>query len=163
MNIKKVLKDDKEEIVIMNENNQTFKIFYGGADLYWILDSYTKDNNFVIKEEDGIFFEELKKLFYKINDYDDKYMPTLQENTFEWFSESYGQIETANKLVIKKDNNQFNIYFVQNQNGFIPKNTCYISFCLSGSRNQKIAYCFSTMFQNLCNQIQISHEKVKKR
>lgn len=157
------MNDDKEEIMIINENGEFFKILYGGADLYWILDNYIKDNHFIIKEEDDIFFKELKELFFKIKKYDNKYMPTFHDDTFEWFSEAYGEVENANKLIIKEHNNQFDIHFIQNQNGFIPRNTCYISFCLSGSRNQQIANSFSNMFQNCCNEIEPSYEKIKQK
>lgn len=160
MNVKKVIYNNKEQIIVTNEKEENFKIYYGGSDLYWGLENYTKDNVFIIKEED-ILFKYLKQLFLRIKDnnlFPDSY-------TFIWYSEAYGEIEDANKLIIKEYQNQYTIQFIQNPKHYLSKmrNTCYISFCLSGSRNQQVADLFSIMFQKLCDEIEISHEKVKQK
>lgn len=143
---KNITIDNKYELVLKNAKNEMFKIHYGGADLYWSMSEYHDNNGFVITQEDGIFYLQLEKIFKLIEECDNPYDRLLNNNCFEWLSESYGQREDANKLLIKKENNSFHIKFIRNPNNFSPVDTCFISFCLSGSRNQEIANAFSTMF-----------------
>ncbi len=137
-----------DRIVVTNEKNDQFTICYGGADLYWFMDNYNfEDNNgFTITEDDKKFYSLLKKTFRKIEKYDDPKKPTIINNTFTWLSEAEGLLETQNILTIIRRSNAFTIRFYRNPLNFSPKNTCYVCFCLSGSRNQKIANAFSEMF-----------------
>lgn len=143
---KNITIDNKEELILKNSKNQSFKIHYGGADLYWSMSEYEEDNMFIITKEDEIFYLQLEKIFEIIKECDNPYHRTLNNNCFEWLSEAYGTEVEAHKLLIKKENDNFYIKFIRNPNNFSPIDTCFISFCLSGSRNQTIANAFSIMF-----------------
>lgn len=142
---KNVFEDGRYELVLKNECNQVFDIHYGGADLYWSMSDYCEDNEFVVTPLDGLFYIQLEEVFEKIYKCDEPYNRLFFDNCFVWFSEAYGIPEEAHKLLITKNDNCFCIRFVRNQYNFSPSNTCFISFCLSGSRNQEIANAFSMM------------------
>lgn len=143
---KNTLDNNRYELILENDKNEVFKICYGGADLYWSMSDYHENNRFNITPEDGTFYSDLENLFKLIQKCDDEYNRLLNGNCFEWLSEAYGLPEYAHKLLIKKEQDSFSIEFIRNPDNFSPINTCYISFCLSGSRNQRIANAFSTMF-----------------
>lgn len=136
------------KIIIKNEKEETFVITYGGADLYWLMDDYNSDNNFIISKETGLFYEELDKVFKIIEEKDNNYDKTLTGNCFEWLSDAFGLPEHANKLQITKEQDKYCIKFIRNPENWSPQYTCYISFCLSGSKNTHIATAFSKMVLN---------------
>jgi len=158
------LEDDKMEIIknevgnlkdleFINENDQKFKIHYAGGDLYWTMLNYNDTNEFIINNNNKVYLQ-LEELFRKIEENDLTYLKLLNENCFKWESEAYGITEEANKLFIIKENDKFIIKFYKNPNGrFNVNGLCPICFCLSGSRNQKIANAFSIMFKQTIEEI----------
>ena len=140
------------ELDIINENNEILEINYCGCDLYWTCLNYTENNEFVIKESDGVFFRYLNDIFNIIEENDNIHEKTLNENRFEWISEAYGEKEFAHKLIIEKNDDNFKIKFFQNSlNWMCIKEMCPVCFCLSGSRNQTIASAFSLVFLKYMN------------
>lgn len=139
--------NDQYDIEIINDKNEIINIGYVGSDFYWTCYNYTDDNEFIITAEDGRFYYDLAILLDKIKKYCRPYDKIISDNKFEWISEAYGEEEFAHKLIIEKQKENFKIKFFQNPlNFFRVKGTCPVCFCLSGSRNQKIACEFSMMF-----------------
>jgi hypothetical protein len=133
--------DNCDELLVVNDQGNVFRIHYAGGDLYWTMIDYVKDNEFVVGKEDFDFYKGLENIFSLLGD---------SISCFEWFSESYGEKENANKLFINKIDKGFCIKFFQNPNRDINrKDICSICFCLSGSRCQNIANEFSLMFHRL--------------
>ena len=130
-------------------NGETsFDISFGGADLYWCLDDYKEDNEFIIDKEDKYWFSLFNFLFTEIKKVDDKFDPTIKENTFEWISDAHGVPEEANKLRITLEIDRCIIKFIRNP--LRPFSMCAISFCPSGSRYNRIVQLFTMMFIRLC-------------
>lgn len=162
----KVYQIGKNKIGVFDDENRGFTIFWTAADLYWLFEDYYDDNEFIISKEDGELFLEFQNLFKIIKQHDNEHKPVLNENTFNWGSESYSYMEgeDKNKLMITEEQEKYIIHFMKN-----PKErcdpppayrNCSICFCLSGSRNQKIANAFSIMLHNLKDNPIL--EKVKK-
>ena len=139
-----VIKENKEEyngITIASNNGEQFKIHYAGGDLYWTMEHYHGDNEFIVEKKDLEFYLELDRIFKLIGD---------DIGFIEWYSEAYGELKNANKLVISKIDEGFSIKFKQNPNRlFNRKDICAICFCLSGSKYQEIANEFSIMYYSL--------------
>ena len=148
----------QNEIIISNEKN-SFTICYGGSDLYWLMDDYNENNLFVINKDNKIMYSLLKKVFTQIKKYDYPHNKTLNNNVFGWTSEAEGLPENAHVLTIKKTDDSFYIKFHRNPANLSPQNTCYICFCLSGSKNQNIANAFNEMF----TQYKVTNTKSLKR
>jgi len=163
MEIKKnIINQHKYEIILSNEKNDAFSILYGGADLYWTMEDYYDENEFIVTEKDIPFYNQLTNLFKIIKKYD-KHNLLLKENCFEWISDAYGLKEDAHKLTITKNNNTFIIKFIQNRNNFFcMKDICAISFCLSGSNHQEIANAFSLMFLEYKDDRKVKVKSLKK-
>ena len=106
----------------------------------------TQDNQWYQKEDN--LSGKMLDTDNDIKVYDNKYDRCLIDEQFIWYSEAYGEIEEAHKLIITKLDNLFSIKFYLNPNNqlFNISGNCPICFCLSGSRNQKIANLFSEMF-----------------
>ena len=141
----KIVKIENSAIKLTNEKNQSFLMQYGGADFFWIMLQYDENNEFNITE-DTFLYSLMQQLFQIIEKYDNPYDKTFINNTFTWISEDYGDYESANKLIIKLENNIFSIRFYQNpKRNFNNKFLCPICFCLSGSKNEKESRisCFS--------------------
>ena len=140
----KIIKEDKEEyneLTIVNNKGEQFKIHYAGGDLYWTMIDYHKDNEFIIDKDDFLFYNELERIF-KLIDSD--------LESIEWCSEAYGEIDKANKLLINKIGETFCVNFYQNPTRlFNRKDICAICFCLNGSRFQDVANEFSSMFYRI--------------
>lgn len=131
----------------ISDNNHSFDMIIGGSDFYWNLNNYDNVNKtFVITKDDKKLYKMISELFNISTINDDKFQPTIKNNIFEWESESCGIPEDANKLTIIKNKDDFSIEFWKNPQ--IMFNSCSICFCLSGSRNQKIAYAFMNMYLN---------------
>ena len=140
-----IIEEVKDDIILTNDKNENFTITYSGCDLYWLMNNYTNDNLFKITSENKDFYSLLKKLYSKIEKYDDPKNPTIINGLFTWISEAEGILENANALTIKKEEDVFYIKFFRNPQNHSPIWSCYICFCLSGSKNQKIANAFSEM------------------
>lgn len=152
MNIRKhIITDYEFELELTNEKSEIFNICYAGGDLYWVMMDYVEGNEFFITKEDGMFFLQMEKLFNLIEKYDYPTNKTLNRGSFEWLSEAYGIPEEAHKLTITKNNDIFTIRFFQNPNHSFLTKSCPICFCLSGSKNPKIAGAFSLMFMQFKN------------
>lgn len=148
----------ENQITIKNKNNEIFIIHYLAGDLYWTMVSYNESNEFIITKQDEIIYSLIDELFKKIKDNDNTYDKLLNDDIFEWKSESYGLEEEQNKLTIERENHAYRIKFYQNLNNkFLRKDICSICFCLSGSKNQKIANDFSMLYHEYMNN---SNEKI---
>ena len=140
---KRNVDNDKYELVLENDNGQSMKMHYGGADFYWTMIDYEDDNNFKVTEEDGELFFDLNKLFVL----GEKKDPNFVTDTIEWVSEAR-EPEVCSKVVIKKSDDSIDINFVRNPEdifGMMARG-CFISFCMSGSAHQEVAYLFSDIF-----------------
>lgn len=142
-----VLNEDRKQIQITNDKNQMFMIHYGGADLFWTMFNYQENNEFIITNDQHQFFDSLGNLFQEIEEYDNEKL--LNNNVFIWIGES-DKPDVCSKLQIKKNEDSFVINFIRNPLDFASQfcNRCIINFCLCGSRNQQIAYAFSSMLIN---------------
>ena len=140
---KRIVENDKYELVLENDNGQSMKMHYGGADFYWTMTDYEDDNNFKVTEDDGELFLDLNKLFVLGKKKD----PNFVSDTIEWVSEAR-EPEVCSKVVIKKSDDSIDIRFVRNPEdifGMMARG-CFISFCMSGSSHQEVAYLFSDIF-----------------
>ena len=128
-------------------NDLKIDIYNAGSDLYWVLDKY-KDDNEIKVCNDCEFYNRLDRLFNDIKECDNQYDRCLIDDQFVWYSEAYGLKEEAHKLIITKNEDLFSIKFDFNSNSklFNISGNCPVCFCLSGSRNQRIANLFSEMF-----------------
>lgn len=147
MRIERNYKDEKVKSVSLIDENEVIDIFNAGSDLYWVLNKYREDNDMKISINDDFYYQ-LEELFYNIEIFDNPYNKCLVNNIFTWYSEAYGERENAHKLIIIKLDECFSIKFDFNKNNemFNISGNCPICFCLSGSRNQEIAYLFSKLF-----------------
>lgn len=140
---KRMIDDEKYELVLENDNGQMMKMHYGGADFYWTMIDYEDNNNFKVTPDDGELFFDLNKLFVLGKKKD----PNFVSDTIEWVSEAR-EPEICSKVVIKKSEDSIDIRFVRNPEdifGMMARG-CFISFCMSGSSHQKVAYLFSDIF-----------------
>ena len=140
---KRMIDDEKYELVLENDNGQSMKMHYGGADFYWTMTDYEDNNNFKVTSDDGELFFDLNKLFILGKKKD----PNFVTDTIEWVSEAR-EPEVCSKVVIKKSDDSIDIKFVRNPEdifGMMARG-CFISFCMSGSSHQEVAYLFSDRF-----------------
>lgn len=137
----KISKDTLKNQVIVESNMHKFVIGWFAADLYWIMPEYTANNSFVVKRDTPFLWDFFNSLF-SINHF--------PNNTFMWKSEARLESESST-LKVTKGKEHFKIRFIQNDNDYLAKfrNICPICFCLSGSRNQKIANEFSNLLHNI--------------
>lgn len=140
MKIYKETLNARKQIIIQDGDNK-FIIGFFGSDLYWIMLDYVPDNKFTIKKNSPYLFKFLENLFGKEH---------FKNCTFTWFSEARLP-ENSSGLKITKGKDFYRIKFFQNDNDYLAKtrNICPVCFCLSGSRNQKIANKFSIMLNEL--------------
>ena len=131
-------------VKVENEKQEYFRIQSSGADLCWRMPAYNEKNEFIVTEESTMFYEQLNALWDIIKKENNPYDSVYENDTFTWASEDYGLKENAHVLTIQKIEDTFVIRFWQNpKNNFRMKKLCFISFCLSGSRNSAIANAFS--------------------
>lgn len=142
MQLYKNVVDGKEEIIVESKN-QKFVIGWYGSDLYWIMLDYLPNNKFTITKDVPCLFDFLDKLFTA---------EYFKNNTFIWLSEARIP-KNSSSLKITKGKNHFRIRFIQGENDILAKakHICPICFCLSGSRNQRIADKFSLLLHELLN------------
>ncbi len=142
---------------IVDKNGNSFVILVGGnTDLYWVPDDYGKVSAFFIEKSDKFLFDRFTKLFADIKKVDNRMHPSLIENTFTFVSEEFVE-EESNKLQIIKEDEQFVIKFIKNENispfsfaSFVKG--CPICFCNSGSRVPEIEILFMKMFNEFVYQ-----------
>ncbi len=147
--IKQTNDSNKDILTVINDNGSQFHMEFGGADFYYIMNDYYDGNEFIIDKNNPLYIP-LKKVFQVIKKKDDKWESTLKNNVFTWYSEAYGIIEEHSSLQIINNEDAFIISFIRSPKDIMGRATksCYISFCMSGSRHQDIAYAFSSMFIN---------------
>lgn len=142
---------------ITDKNGNSFSMLIGGnTDLYWVPDDYGKVRNFFIEKSDKFLFDRLTKLLADIKKVDNGIYPSLIENSFTFVSEEFVE-EESNKLQIIKEDEQFVIKFIKNENispfsfaSFVKG--CPICFCNSGSRVPEIEILFMKMFNEFVYQ-----------
>lgn len=155
MNDVRSVEIEENGIILTNGYHHQFQMHYAGGDLYWTMLDYFDNNTFYITNNNVILFEYMEYLFSSIKSNYKLY----KTGCFEWISEAYGIPDEANKLIISKTNNKYNIRFFQNpKNKFNRKDICSICFSLSGSKYQNISNIFSIML-NKC----IKNEHVKSK
>ena len=134
---------ETNQYIIVEDNNSKFIIGWFGADVYWIMLDYIPDNKFIVTKSSPKLWEFLSTLFKENH---------FKNCTFIWNSEA-GINRIDNRLKITKGQNYFKIRFFQGEKDSLSKlqNTCPICFCLSGSRNPKIAESFSIFLHKLLN------------
>lgn len=138
--------------VITDKLGNTFEMFEGGnLDLYWVAECKNNKTSFIIDESNKEMFRLLKIIFKHIKDKDNKYSPRLIGNEFTWISEDRPE---ANVLKILKNQDNFEITFLKNENNFYK--TCAICFCNSGSNFQKVEQLFMEMYIYLCDKENIN-------
>lgn len=147
MRIEKNYDDGKVVSVSLVSDFLKIDIYNAGSDLYWVLNDYKDDNEMLVSSDDD-FYEVLDELYNSIKECDNTYDSLFNNESFIWYSEDYGEIDDAHKLIISKLDNLYSIKFIFNASNkmFNISGNCPICFCLSGSRNQNVAYLFSRMF-----------------
>ena len=140
MKIYKETVEDRKQIIVQSGDNK-FIMGFWGADLYWIMPEYTANNKFTVTQDVPYLFNFLKDLFAT---------ERFKNNTFIWLSEAYSP-ENSSSLKITKGKDFYRIKFIRSEGDFLARfmNTCSICFCLSGSRNQRIANNFSIFLNEL--------------
>ena len=132
-----------------NTDNDEFLIHFGGSDLYFTMNNYHENNEFIITKDDYIY-DMFNELFEIAKDEKKPWNDIFEDNTIYWYSESYGIKENANRLTITKDNYIFIIKFYLNKNSFMAnQHICPVAFCLSGSE-----------YPNISNYLAISLNKI---
>jgi len=153
--IKRDNDSNKVNLVVTDKFGNSFTMMVGGnLDLYWVPQNYNKVKCFYISKEDEFVFNIFRALFNIIEKNDGNgldYPKTLVGNKFTFISEDFPEDE-AHKLEIIKEDNQFVINFIKNENlgiygGF--RRGCPICFCNSGSRVPKVEQQFMLMFNEL--------------
>ena len=131
-------------------------------DMYWI----PQDNNcnfFEIDKNDKQTFNIFNQIFDDVKQVDDKYSPTLKNNTITYVSEDRPE-ESANILKITRDQEKINIEFINNSNpheSWVHRDG-KICFCDSGSRVPDVEQVFRKMFLNLAYGLDFSDNKTYK-
>lgn len=156
--------NNKLIIVLRNEENgDEITLGYGGADFYFAMYNYHDDNRFIVTKDDRELYNEFENLFDKIKSVDNKYDSVLVNDKFIWLSDATGLKEDAHRIEIEKVNDEFNIKFYLNKNNrMCNKNICLVSFCLSGSINDRLTYEIVMFYRRLLN-IENEKELIKKR
>jgi len=143
---------DKYNLIITDKNGNSFTMLVGGnLDLYWVPENHRKNKSFEIDKSDEIVYSIFDQLFNAIKKEDNKYKPTLKDNTFTFISEDWPEDE-ANTLTIEKKENSFQINFIKNENTeswSFPHRNCVICFCNNGSRVPEVELLFMQMFNYL--------------
>lgn len=151
-------KGEENILKITDKNNNSFFMQVGGnLDLYWIPENdEPNDDAFSILrfefESNDEFFVFLKDVFSKIKKKDNKYLPTLENNTFTFVSEDAYAEDEANILKIAKFGKEFVVDFIKPEPQSIwgaMKRGHSICFCNSGSRHQDIEQIFKRKFLEL--------------
>ena len=140
---KRMIENDKYELVLENDNDQSMKMHYGGADFYWTMTDYEDDNLFSVSLEDGELYLDLMRIFTEGKKKD----PSFVGDSIEWISDAR-EPEICSKVVLDKKDDSIDIKFVRNPNdiyGMMARG-CFISFCMFGSSHQEVAYLFSDIF-----------------
>lgn len=162
MEVIKINENEKSLVILREDNGSEMKMLYGGADFYFAMDNYCENNKFIIKEDNELY-QYFKNVFDEIKVNDNPADKMLKDNKFVWISEDYGEYENNHRLIITEEKTEYTIQFYQNPNKlFCNAKMCYISFCLSGSKNQQIANAFAMMFNNFISGIPGNKKKVKK-
>lgn len=157
---KRMIDVERYELVLENENGQSMKMHFGGADYYWTMTDYVDENMFSITEDDGELYLDMNDIFMKAKKCDPKF---VKNDTIEWVSEAR-EPEISSKVVIKKTPNSVDVQFVRNSEdifGMMARG-CYISFCMSGSSHQEVAYLFSKMHVKYRNLVVDGEKKLIK-
>lgn len=131
------------QFIIVTHNQSKFIIRYYDCNLYWIMQDYTQNNEFIVTKDSPEFWEFLTKLFKENH---------FKNCTFLWASEQ--NIDgNENKLKITKGKTHFKIRFFKEKNTCLKKlqSPCSICFCLNGSRNPKIAKSFCKFLDQILN------------
>ena len=128
---------DNKKRLIVQEGENKFIIGFYGSDLYWIMINYIPNTKFTVKKDCYILFNFLNELFT---------VGRFKNCTFTWVSEAH-LLKNSSMLKITKGKDFYRIKFIQNSDDHMAKfrNICPVCFCLSGSRNQKIANMFAIM------------------
>ncbi|MBE6160438.1 MAG: hypothetical protein E7157_05280 [Lactobacillales bacterium] len=162
-----------DEITIETEDGK-FKIFYGGnLDLYWAY-HYFGDNDqphtFTITKENYVIYELIDELYNNIknnnipkkrnfefeddffddffNDVidDDKHQKLFIDDVVTWHSDDC-PYETASKLLIFKENEEYKITFIKSKEEFMEFS---VRISNSGSRYGEFSTLFMNMYNKLC-------------
>ena len=140
------------DLKVTDKNNKSFIMTVGGnLDLYWIPENHKETTTFEIDKNDKLTFNIFNQLFDAVKKNDGQYNPVLQGNKITYISEDWPE-EEANKLSIEKNDDNFIINFIKNENKeawSLPHRGCNICFCNSGSRVPKIEALFMRMFNYL--------------
>ena len=142
---------DAFDLEVTDANGNIFIMTFGGnGDLYWVPKQYGS-TQFIINSDDEILYSAFEWLFEQIKENDNPQNPSLVDNTFTFISEEWEE-EASNRLKIKKDENEFVLDFIKNENKpkhFFSGRRSTICFCNSGSRVPRIEQQFSIMFNEL--------------
>ncbi len=147
------------DLTVTDKNGKSFIMTVGGnLDLYWLPENHTKNRTFSIDRDDEFTFEIFEQLFGAVEKKDSKYNPVMKDNKLTYISEDWPE-EEANRLVISKLDDSFEIDFVKNEaedSWSFPHIGCTICFCNNGSRVPEVEGVFMRMFNYLayeCNQV----------
>lgn len=142
------------DLEVTDKYNNKFIMTVGdNCDLYWLPKVREFPATFYIDKTDDIFFNTLSSIFSTIKTKNNKYNPSLINNTFTFISEDFHEDE-ANRLQIIKDKDCFKITFIKTEpaDSFSFKRYsrgCTICFCNSGSRVPEIEQLFMIAFNEL--------------
>lgn len=140
------------DLTVTDRDGKSFVMTVGGnLDLYWLPENYRKNRSFCIDNCDEFTYDIFEQLFRAVEKKDDKYSPVLKDGRLTYISEDWPEDE-ANKLVISKLEDSFQIDFVKNEDRekwSYPHIGCTVCFCNSGSRVPRVEGVFMRMFNYL--------------
>jgi len=147
--------------IIDSKGNFFVMTLAGNLDMYWI--PQKRDCCiFEIDSSDRLTFSIFEQLFSAIQKVDDKYCPTIKDNTITFVSEDRHE-DYANILRITQEKEKIHIEFINNKTkdefGWSHKDNT-ICFCNSGSRVPKTEHVFMEMFVRLANESNIEEDNV---
>ena len=163
--ISKLTKNSAEQQYIVKITDKNGKSFImtvaGNFDLYWI--PQNRDCcNFEIDSSDGLTFSVFNQLFDTIQKVDDKYCPTLKNNTITFVSEDRHE-DYANILRITREKEKIDLEFINNKTqdefGWSHRDNT-ICFCNSGSRVPEVEHVFMEMFNKLAYELNLDENEV---
>ena len=136
------------EIILRNDTNAKFKIYFNDSNLYWTMIDYYDDNEFVISDKDKYLFNYFNCLFDKIKKYDNDKKIIVDGNTINWKSENDIIVKNVSELLITRKENLFIIKFIRNKRDFLSEfhNSCDICFNLNNSNYKEIVHLFSMIY-----------------
>lgn len=157
---KKFVNNVDYEIILRDEKDDKFKIYFYDSYLCFSMIDYYDDNEFIINSSDCYLFNYFNCLFEKIKKYDSN---LVLGNVFKWKSENSIISGDVSELLIIREVDKFILKFVRGKRDFLSKfhESCDIYFDLSCSKYSEIVHLFNVIYISY-EAIDVKKKKVRK-